>query len=66
MAQRIEKIVDSMVLQREVADNITNAANETLVVSEQTSRAAQTMNTLSESTSQISEQLVEAVNGFKV
>lgn len=66
MAQRIEKIVDSMILQREVADNITNAANETHVVSEQTSRAAQTMNTLSESTSQISEQLVEAVNGFKV
>ena len=53
MAQHIEKIVDSTSYS-EVADNITNAANETHVVSEQTSRAAQTMNTLSESTSQIS------------
>lgn len=66
MAQRIDKIVDSMILQREVADNITHAANETHVVSEQTNQAAQTMNLLSESTSQISERLLDAVNGFKV
>lgn len=66
MAQRIDKIVDSMILQREVADNITNAANETHSVSEQTNHAAQTMNRLSESTSQISQRLVDAVNGFKV